>query len=148
WSMGIFERELSSLYEAFINAQPSPLAPLPCQYPDYALWHRDWFQGKVYESQLAYWRNVFKTEPPVIELPADHPRPSMQAHRVFRGVKRRLPLSKELTRKLKQLCQKEESTLFMVLLAAYQTLLHRYTGEEDIVVGSPIAGRCLAETES
>jgi hypothetical protein len=147
WSMGIFERELTLLYEAFINAQPSPLPELPVQYPDYALWHREWFQGPVYESQLAYWKNVFKTEPPVIELPADHPRPSLQAHRVFRGVKRKLPLSKDLTRKLKELSQKEESTLFMVLLAAYQTLLHRYTGEDDIVVGSPIAGRCLAETE-
>ena len=147
WSMGIFERELTLLYEAFTNDQPSPLPELSVQYPDYALWHREWFQGPVYDSQLAYWKNVFKTEAPVIELPADHPRPSAQAHRVFRGVKRALPLSKELTRKLKELCQKEESTLFMVLLAAYQTLLHRYTGEDDIVVGSPIAGRCLAETE-
>jgi len=147
WSMGIFERELSALYEAFVEGQSSPLAELPVQYPDYALWHRDWFKGEVYESQLAYWKKIFRTEPPVLELPADHPRPSIQAHRVFRGTKRGLALSKELTRKLKELCQKEESTLFMVLLAAYQTLLHRYTGEEDIVVGSPIAGRCLAETE-
>jgi aspartate racemase len=147
WSMGIFERELTALYEAFVHGRPSPLAELTVQYPDYALWHRDWFKGEVYESQLAYWKKIFRTEPPVLELPADHPRPFIQAHRVFRGTKRGLALSKELTRQLKQLCQKEEATLFMVLLAAYQTLLHRYTGEEDIVVGSPIAGRCLAETE-
>jgi len=147
WSMGIFERELSALYEAFAKGEPSPLPELVVQYPDYALWHRDWFAKEGYESQLAYWKNVFKTQPPVLELPADHPRPAIQAHTVFRGVKRRLSLSRELTRKLKALCQKEESTLFMLLLGAYQTLLHRYTGEDDIVVGSPIAGRCLAETE-
>jgi aspartate racemase len=147
WSMGIFERELSALYEAFAKGEPSPLPELVVQYPDYALWHRDWFAKEGYESQLAYWKNVFKTQPPVLELPADHPRPAIQAHTVFRGVKRKLSLSRELTRKLKALCQKEESTLFMLLLGAYQTLLHRYTGEDDIVVGSPIAGRCLAETE-
>jgi aspartate racemase len=147
WSMNIFDNELAALYEAFAQGRPSPLPELPVQYPDYALWHREWFQGDVYKSQLAYWKDQFKTAPPVLELPADHQRPSVQAHRAFRGAKRRLSLSRELTRKLKELCQKEESTLFMVLLAAYQTLLHRYTGESDIVVGSPIAGRCLAETE-
>jgi amino acid adenylation domain-containing protein len=148
WSIGIMHREFMALYEAFSSGQPSPLPELKIQYPDYALWHRQWFKGKVYESQLAYWKNQFKTLPPPLELPTDHPRPSIQAHKAFRGSKRKLTLSKELTQKLKELCQKEEATLFMVLLAAYQILLHRYTGEEDIVVGSPIAGRCLAETES
>ena len=148
WSVGIMHREFMALYEAFSSGQPSPLPELKIQYPDYALWHRQWFKGKVYESQLAYWKNQFKTLPPPLELPTDHPRPSMQAHKAFRGSKRKLTLTKELTQKLKELCQKEEATLFMVLLAAYQVLLHRYTGEEDIVVGSPIAGRCLAETES
>ncbi|MDQ6651918.1 MAG: amino acid adenylation domain-containing protein, partial [Acidobacteriota bacterium] len=147
WSMGIFHRELMALYEAFATGKPSPLPDLPIQYPDYAYWQRQWFQGKVYESQLAYWKNQFQSLPPVLELPTDHARPSVQAHRAFRGSKRKLMLSKVLTRQLKELCQKEEATLFMVLLAAYQTLLHRYTGEEDIVVGSPIAGRCLEETE-
>ncbi|HEX3282864.1 MAG TPA: amino acid adenylation domain-containing protein [Pyrinomonadaceae bacterium] len=148
WSIGIMHREFMDLYEAFSTGQPSPLPELKIQYPDYALWHRQWFQGEVYESQLAYWKDQFKTLPPPLELPTDHPRPSIQAHKAFRGSKRKLTLSKELTQKLKELCQKEEATLFMVLLAAYQVLLHRYTGEEDIVVGSPIAGRCLAETES
>ncbi len=148
WSIGIMHREFMDLYEAFASGKPSPLPELKVQYPDYALWHRQWFQGEVYETQLAYWKNQFKTLPPPLELPTDHPRPSIQAHKAFRGSKRKLTLSKELTRKLKELCQKEEATLFMVLLAAYQVLLHRYTGEEDIVVGSPIAGRCLAETES
>ena len=148
WSVGVMHREFMDLYEAFSSGQPSPLPELKIQYPDYALWHRQWFQGEVYESQLSYWKNQFKTLPPPLELPTDHPRPSIQAHKAFRGSKRKLTLSRELTQKLKELCQKEEATLFMVLLAAYQILLHRYTGEEDIVVGSPIAGRCLAETES
>jgi aspartate racemase len=148
WSMGIFHREFMALYEAFSNGKTSPLTELPIQYPDYASWHRQWFQGDVYQSQLSYWKEQFKTQPPVLELPTDHPRPSIQAHRAFRGTKRRLTLSRELTRQLRELCQKEEATLFMVLLAAYQILLHRYTGEEDIVVGSPIAGRCLEETEN
>ncbi|MDQ1640627.1 MAG: hypothetical protein QOF62_3966 [Pyrinomonadaceae bacterium] len=148
WSIGVMHREFMDLYEAFSNGQASPLAELKIQYPDYAVWHRQWFTGDVYESQLAYWKNQFKTLPPPLELPTDHARPSIQAHKAFRGSKRKLTLSKELTQKLKELCQKEEATLFMVLLAAYQVLLHRYTGEEDIVVGSPIAGRCLAETEN
>lgn len=148
WSVGVMHREFTDLYQAFAEGQPSPLPELKIQYPDYAVWHRQWFQGEVYESQLAYWKNQFKTFPPHLEVPTDHPRPLIQAHKAFRGSKRKLTLSKELTQRLKELCQKEEATLFMVLLAAYQVLLHRYTGEEDIVVGSPIAGRCLAETES
>jgi amino acid adenylation domain-containing protein len=148
WSVGVMHREFMDLYEAFASGQPSPLPELKIQYADYAVWHRQWFRGEVYESQLAYWKKQFKTLPPPLELPTDHPRPLIQAHKAFRGSKRKLALSKELTQKLMELCQKEEATLFMVLLAAYQVLLHRYTGEEDIVVGAPIAGRCLAETES
>jgi amino acid adenylation domain-containing protein len=148
WSVGVMHREFMDLYEAFASGKPSPLPELKIQYADYAVWHRQWFQGDVYQSQLAYWKDQFKTLPAPLELPTDHPRPLIQAHKAFRGSKRKLALSKELTQKLKELCQQEEATLFMVLLAAYQVLLHRYTGEEDIVVGSPIAGRCLAETES
>jgi amino acid adenylation domain-containing protein len=148
WSVGVMHREFMDLYEAFAAGRPSPLLEPKIQYPDYAVWHRQWFQGEVYESQLKYWKNQFKTLPPPLELPTDHPRPLIQAHKAFRGSKRKLALSQELTQKLKELCQKEEATLFMVLLAVYHVLLHRYTGEEDIVVGSPIAGRCLAETES
>ncbi len=147
WSMNVLHQELMTVYEAFAKSKPSPLSDLPAQYPDYAYWHRQWFQGEVYESQLKYWKNQFKTAPPVLELPTDHARPSVQAHVAFQGSKQKLSLSKELTRQLKAFCQKEEATLFMVLLAAYQILLHRYTGEEDIVVGSPMANRGLAETE-
>ena len=147
WSMGIFHRELMELYEAFSAGRPAALPELPIQYADYASWHRQWFEGSIYESQLSYWKKQFATLPPVLELPTDHPRAAVQAFRAFRGAQQTLRLSKNLTRQLKELCQKEEATPFMMLLAAYHILLHRYTGEEDIVVGSPIAGRCMSETE-
>ena len=101
WSVGVLHRELMAVYEAFADGKPSPLPDLPVQYPDYAYWHRQWFQGEVYESQLEYWKNQFKTVPPVLELPTDHARPSVQAHVAFQGSKQKLSLSKELTRQLK-----------------------------------------------
>jgi amino acid adenylation domain-containing protein len=147
WSMGIFHRELMKLYEAFAAEQPSPLSELPIQYADYAVWHRQWFEGSIYEKQLAYWKEQFATLPPVLELPTDHPRSTSHAYRAYRGETQTLHLSKELSRKVNEFCRAESATPFMTLLAAFKVLLHRYTGEEDIVVGSPIAGRCLAETE-
>ena len=147
WSIGIFHRELSALYKAFTQGQPSPLPELPTQYIDYADWQKHWFEGDVCRSQLAYWKKQFATLPPVLELPTDHPRPTVQAYQAFRGAHHTLCLSKQLTRDLKLLCQRENVTLFMALMAAYQVLLYRYTGEEDIVVGTPIAGRQLPETE-
>jgi amino acid adenylation domain-containing protein len=148
WSVGIFQRELSALYEAYSNGRLSPLAELPIQYTDYALWQREWFEGEVYESQLAYWRRQFATMPQALELPVDHARPNVQTYRAFRGARQAITLPSNLTRRLKQLCQKENVTLFMLLMAAYQILLHRYTGEEDIVVGTPIAGRPVTETDA
>jgi len=147
WSVGIFHRELSALYDAYVSGGSSPLPELSIQYPDYALWQREWFEGDVYASQLAYWKKQFPTMPPALELPADHQRPNVQAYRAFRGAQQTTVLPPELTRRLRMLCQKENVTLFMLLMAAYQILLHRYTGEEDIVVGTPIAGRQMAETE-
>ena len=147
WSMGIFHRELMELYEAFAAGRPSPLPELPIQYTDYAIWHQQWFEGTVYESQLGYWKKQFATPPPVLELPTDHPRSNFQAYRSYRGIQQTLSLNPELTRQINEFCRKEEATPFMTLLAAFKVLLHRYTGEEDIVVGSPIAGRCMAETE-
>jgi len=147
WSFGILHRELSSLYEAFAAGRPSPFAALPIQYSDYAMWQREWFEKEVYGSQLAYWKKQFVTMPPALELPGDHPRPSVQAYRAFRGDQQTITLSADLTRRIRTLCQKENVTLFMVLMAAYQILLHRYTGEEDIVVGTPIAGRPVPEIE-
>src|SRR2546429_5887705 len=147
WSIGIFQRELSELYEAVVDERPSSLPQLPIQYTDYSVWQRDWFEGDVYQSQLAYWKKQFATLPPVLELPADHPRPSVQAYRAFRGAQHTISLSKQLSHDLKQLCREENVTLFMTLMAAFQVLLHRYTGEDDIVVGTPIAGRQMPETE-
>ena len=147
WSMGIFHSELSALYEAFHKGEPSPLSELPIQYLDYADWQRQWFQGEIYRSQLAYWKKKFATLPATLELPTDHPRPNVQAYRVFRGAHHTCCLSKQLTRELKLFCQRENVTLFMALLAAYQLLLHRYTGERDVVVGTPMAGRQMPETE-
>ena len=147
WSVGIFHRELSAFYEAVVDEQPSSLPQLPIQYTDYSVWQREWFDGDVYQSQLAYWKKQFATLPPGLELPADHPRPSVQAYRAFRGAQHTISLSKQLSHDLKQLCRRENVTLFMTLMAAFQVLLHRYTGEEDIVVGTPIAGRQIPETE-
>ena len=147
WSVGIFHRELTELYEAFIANRLSPLAELPIQYIDYSVWHRQWFDGNVYQSQLNYWKKQFASLPPALELPTDYPRPNIQAHRAFRGAQQTLTLSADLTRRLRQTCQKESVTLFMMLMAAYQILLYRYTGEEDIVVGTPIAGRQQPEME-
>ncbi len=147
WSMGIFSRELSALYESFHNEQPSPLAELRIQYLDYADWQRRCFDGEVYRSQLAYWKEKFATLPAALELPTDHPRPNVQAYKAFRGERHTIRLPKQTTKDLKLLCQKENVTLFMALLAAYLVLLHRYTGEGDIVVGTPMAGRQMPETE-
>jgi aspartate racemase len=148
WSIGLFHEELSALYGAFSKGQPSPLRDLPIQYTDYSQWQRQWFSGELYESQLAFWKKQFETLPAVLELPSDHPRPNQQAYKAFRGAHHTICLSPQLTQSLKQLCQKKGVTLFMALIAIYKTLLHRYTGEEDIVVGTPIAGRTMPETEN
>jgi len=148
WSVGVFQRELSALYKAFAAGEAPDLPELPLQYPDYSAWQRRSFTGDLYESQLSYWKKQFTTLPQALELPTDHPRPSVQALRAFRGAHHTICLSKQLTNNLKQLSQKQGVTLFMTLLAAYETLLYRYTGEDDIVVGTPIAGRQMPETES
>jgi amino acid adenylation domain-containing protein len=144
WSMGVFFRELSALYEAFSTGKSSPLPELPIQYADFAGWQRQWLQGQMLETQLSYWRQQLETAPPVLELPTDHPRPPVQT---YRGARQSLVLSKTLTEALKALSRQESSTLFMTLLAAFQILLHRYTGQDDIVVGTPVAGRNRTETE-
>ena len=143
WSMGVFWRELGALYGAFSRGEPSPLAELPIQYADYALWQRQWMQEEVIDEQLGYWRQQL-AELPALELPTDHPRPAVQTHR---GGRRSLTLSESLTRELKELSRQEGTTLFMVLLGALQVLLSRYSGQEDVAIGTPIAGRTRAETE-
>ncbi|MEM1170262.1 MAG: amino acid adenylation domain-containing protein [Cyanobacteria bacterium P01_H01_bin.35] len=144
WSWGIFRQELSVIYTALISAQPSPLAELPVQYADYAAWQRQWLQGEVLESQLNYWKQQLSGELPVLELPIDYPRPRVQA---FTGGKTSIKLSSELTLSLQELSRKSGVTLYMTLLAAFFVLLSRYSGQSDLLVGTPIANRQLSELE-
>src|ERR1051326_5725316 len=144
WSMEILTREVSALYAAYAAGQESPLAELPIQYADYAVWQREWLQGEVLEEQLGYWRKKLAGAPAVLELPTDHPRPAQQTHR---GALLPLQLSSELTSELKQLSQREGVTLFMTLLAGWQLLLARYSRQSDVVVGSPVANRTRSEVE-
>jgi amino acid adenylation domain-containing protein len=144
WSMGVFFRELAALYAAFSSGKASPLPELPVQYTDFAVWQRQWLQGEVLEQQLAYWKQQLAGSPPRLELPADRPRPLTQT---YRGARQALVLPPPLSDALRALSQREGVTLFMTLLAAFQTLLSRYTGQPDILVGSPIAGRNRVATE-
>jgi len=143
WSMGIFYRELSALYEAFSQGKPSPFPELPIQYADFAVWQRQWLQGKELEEQLTFWKEQLRNIS-TLELPTDRPRPSVQT---FCGAVHTVEFPKSLTEALWGLSRKEGVTLFMTLLAGFQSLLHRYTGQEDIVVGTPIANRNRAEIE-
>jgi len=145
WSTGVFVRELTTLYEAFSAGKPSPLAELPIQYPDFAVWQRKWLTGDVLEKQLSYWRRQLAGALSNLDLPIDKARPAVQS---YRGAKQRLVLSQSLAERLKALSQQEGATLFMALLAIFQVLLARYAGQEDIVVGTGIAGRNRAETEN
>jgi len=144
WSVGIFFRELSLLYEAACQGRRSPLPELPIQYADYAQWQRERLSGTALAELLDYWRKQLTGAPGVLELPLDHVRPAVQS---FRGELRAFQLGEELTRRLRELSQRQGVTLFMTLLAAFKVLLYRYTGEEDLVVGTPIAGRNRAEIE-
>jgi len=144
WSLGIFLRELATLYEAFSCGKPSPLPELPIQYADFAAWQRRWLQGEVLESQLSYWRQQLDGAPAVLELPTDRARPTVQT---FRGATSSFQLSQELSVALQSLSQQEGATLFITLLTAFKILLYYYTSQEDIVVGSPVANRNRSEIE-
>ena len=144
WSVGVFVRELAALYEAYAAGCPSPLQELPIQYADFARWQRSWLQGERLEEQLSYWRAQLADVPPLLELPTDRPRPPVQS---YRGAHETLLVSESLSRSLKELSHREGATLFMTLLAAFSTLLYRYSGQRDILVGTPIANRNRAETE-
>ncbi|MFB2880052.1 non-ribosomal peptide synthase/polyketide synthase, partial [Floridanema aerugineum] len=144
WSIGVFVEELTALYNAYAQGQPSPLSPLPIQYTDFAIWQRNWLQGEVLQSQLSYWLASLADAPAILSLPTDRPRPAVQT---FVGAHQQFTLSAELTEKLNQLSQEQGVTLFMTLLAAFDTLLYRYSGQTDIVVGSPIANRNKSEIE-
>ncbi len=144
WSMGIFYDELTTLYAAFLADRPSPLSELPIQYVDFAAWQRQWLKGETLDELLSYWRSQLAGIPPVLELPTDRPRPAMQT---LHGSYLRFVLPQPLAEQLLALSLREGVTLFMTLLAAFQALLYHYTGQEDIVVGTPIAGRTRTELE-
>ncbi|WP_223765901.1 non-ribosomal peptide synthetase, partial [Corallococcus sp. AS-1-6] len=146
WSTGVLVREMGALYAAFAAEQPSPLPELTVQFADHALWQRAWFQGEVLESQVAYWREQLEGAAPYLELPTDHPRPVAQGG--YRAGAQALVLSRELSEAVEAYARRTSATPFMVLLAGFQLLLHRYSGQEDVLVGSPIAGRRHAESES
>jgi amino acid adenylation domain-containing protein len=143
WAMRIIQDEVKQLYAAFSQHRPSPLAELPVQYADFACWQRDWFQGDKLEEQVAYWKKELEGASPVLALPTDKPRPSAQT---FQGATEYFTLPKSLLRDLRALGLKEQATLFMLLEAAFAALLHRYSGQADILVGTPISGRTQSET--
>ncbi|MEA5621857.1 non-ribosomal peptide synthetase [Nostoc sp. UHCC 0251] len=144
WSGGVFIREVSALYEAFSNSKPSLLLELPIQYADYAVWQQQYLQGERLDTQLTYWKQQLENAKTILELPTDKPRTQLQTSL---GKKHSFTLSATLTDKLKSLSQQEGVTLFMTLLAAFNTLLYHYTKQEDILVGSPIANRNRSELE-
>jgi hypothetical protein len=144
WSMEVFYRELSALYAAFRDGAESPLAPLPVQYADYAVWQRRQLRGEVLDRQLAYWKRQMAGAPALLELPADHARPPVQS---FGGSHHGMVLPAELLERLRALGRGEGATLFMLLLGAFQLLLARLSGDDDVVVGSPVAGRTRRELE-
>ena len=145
WSLTLFSQELASLYEAFAANLPSPLAKLPVQYADFAVWQREFLAGEILDKQLAFWKEQLAGAPASLDLPTDHPRPPMQT---YRGSRQSVVLPKSLLDALLALSRKEGVTLFMTLLAAFDVLLSRYSGQQDVVVGTPIAGRNRAEVKS
>ncbi|WP_298909530.1 amino acid adenylation domain-containing protein [uncultured Nostoc sp.] len=144
WSMGVLIGELAALYEANSFGIPHLLPELPIQYADFVCWQRQWLQGEVLSTQLAYWKQKLSGKLPLLQLPTDRPRTPQPT---FQGAKRSLTLSKTLSQAVKNLSQQSGATLFMTLLAAFKTLLYRYTGQTDLLVGTATAGRNLPEVE-
>jgi hypothetical protein len=143
WSVGVFNRELMALYEGFAAGRPAALPDLAVQYADYAVWQRDWLESGVQESQLAYWTRQLSGLPR-LELPADRPRPPRQT---FRGATHAFVLPADLSASLRALSQRENVTLFMLLLAGFQTMLFRYTGQADLAVGTNVTNRGSSDLE-
>ncbi len=144
WSIGILFQELATLYEAFVANKPAPLADLPIQYTDYVQWQEAWLSGERLEEQLFYWKNQLDDAPPLLELPTDRPRPAVQS---FHGATLTFTLPKDTSAALVSLSQSKGVSLFMTLLAAFDTLLYRITGQTDILVGTPIANRNRVDVE-
>jgi amino acid adenylation domain-containing protein len=144
WSMGVFVRELRQAYPDFAQNHIPNLAPLPIQYTDYATWQRNWLQGEVLTTQINYWKQQLQAAPSLLELPTDYPRPALQS---YRGAHYRYSLPPDLTVAIKTLSQQQGASLFMTLLAAFSILLARYSRQQDLCIGSPIANRTQSQTE-
>ncbi|WP_146742564.1 condensation domain-containing protein, partial [Lonsdalea quercina] len=144
WSVGLFMRELGALYDAFAAGKASPLPPLRLQYADYAAWQRRWVEGPILQTQLGYWREQLAEVPPLLALPTDRPRPAVQD---YAGGRVDFTLDAGLTAGLKRLAARHDATLYMTLLTGWAILLHRLSGQDDIVIGSPAAGRTRTELE-
>ncbi|UNY98308.1 amino acid adenylation domain-containing protein [Zhouia spongiae] len=143
WSLSILINEITQLYEAFISGRPSPLKELPIQYGDYSIWQREYLEGELLQKQSKYWKGKLEGVS-ILELPTDKPRPKEQT---FNGDRLPIHLNKDVTDKLNRLSRENDATLFMTLLSIFKILLHKYTGESDICVGSPIANRTREEVE-
>ena len=144
WSNGVLVREIGEIYDAFSKGLPSRLPELPIQYGDFAVWQRDWLESEGFQEQLDYWQGQLGGELPTLNMPTDYPR---NRNRTSEGAMESLLLSHPLTRALKVLARREDVTQFMIFLAAFKVLLHRYTGDEHILVGSPTANRIQSESE-
>ncbi|NER45916.1 MAG: amino acid adenylation domain-containing protein, partial [Symploca sp. SIO1A3] len=144
WSTDVLIREVTQLYQATVEGQEAALKPLPVQYGDYAIWQRQWLQGNILEQQLAYWQKQLADAPALLQLPTDYPRPAIQS---YRGARYRFQWSTDLTQQLERFSQDSGVTLFMTLLTGFGTLLYRYSGQSDLLIGSPIANRNCAEIE-
>ncbi len=144
WSIGVLLREAAALYESLGAGEPARLEELEVQYADFSVWQREWMRGEVLEQQLGYWRKQLGGAPPALELPTDRPRPAVTGNE---GAHEPLRIEREVVDGLKALAQSRGATLYMVLLAAFQTLLYRYSGQREILVGSPVAGRTRSELE-
>jgi amino acid adenylation domain-containing protein len=144
WSTGILAREVTAIYDDLSRGEPSSLAELSIQYADFGVWQREWLSGEVLDTQLNYWRGYLGGTLPVLDLPTDRPRPALQS---YRGKTLPFFVSAPMTASLKSLSRREGATIFMTLLAAFKILLYRYTGQQDIIVGTDVANRVHSETE-
>ncbi|HEU0054286.1 MAG TPA: condensation domain-containing protein, partial [Longimicrobium sp.] len=144
WSARVLEGELRALYDAFSRGEPSPLLPLPAQYADFAAWQRRWVESGALDGEVEFWRRALDGAPAVLDLPADRPRPAASTHA---GARRYFHLPEEVVAPARALARKEGATLFMVLLAAFDVLMARLSGSDDVVVGTQVAGRTREETE-
>ena len=142
--MGVLLQEMETLYEAFSQNKPSPLPDLQIQYSDYAGWQRSWLQGDVLKDEVEYWRDKLHGAPTLLELETDRPRPE---HRTMRGAHYPVVFSEEISRALQDFSRQEGATLFMTMMAGFHALLRRCTGQSDVLIGTPIAGRSRVELE-